>query len=133
MASVIREILIDAPAAIAWSAVKDVGNVHTRLVPGFVAGCTIENGERTVTFLNGVVIREIIVDIDDDKMRLSYASVGGQSRHHNASIQIFDVGGKSRLVWTTDVLPNEIASYILTNVNSALPIMKKTIESAEAR
>ena len=131
MAAVIREVFINAPATVAWSAVKDVGNVHTRLVPGFVTDCSLKGEERTVTFVNGVVIREVIVSIDDQHMRVSYASVGGQSRHHNASIQIFTAGEKCRLLWVTDVLPDEFASYILSNVEAALPIIKTTIELAK--
>lgn len=34
-----------------------------------------------------------------------------------------------RLIWTTDVLPDAVTSYILGNVEAALPIIKKTIEA----
>ncbi len=36
MASIRREILINASPEHVWSAVRDVGALHTRLVPGFV-------------------------------------------------------------------------------------------------
>ena len=133
MGSVIKEIAIDAAAGIAWSAVRDVGNVHTRLVPGFVTETTLADGIRTVAFANGIVIREAIVTIDDERRRIAYASVGGQAKHHNASIEIVSEGDTAcRLIWTTDILPDALASFILGNVEAALPIMKKTIE-AQAR
>ncbi|TMG96892.1 MAG: SRPBCC family protein, partial [Betaproteobacteria bacterium] len=34
MASIHKEIVIDAPARDVWDAVRDVGAVHRRLVPG---------------------------------------------------------------------------------------------------
>lgn len=133
MGSVIKEISIDAPADIAWSAVRDIGNVHTRLVPSFVTATVLEDGVRTVTFANGVVIREAIVAIDDERHRIAYASIGGQAKHHNASIEVIANGAAScRLIWTTDILPDALTSYIVGNVEAALPIMKKTIE-AQAR
>jgi len=36
MASIRKEILIDAPPEDVWAAVRDVGAVHRRLAPGFV-------------------------------------------------------------------------------------------------
>ena len=36
MATVIREIAVDAPAAPCWDALRDFGALHERLVTGFV-------------------------------------------------------------------------------------------------
>ena len=36
MASIRREIVIEARPADVWDAIRDVGAVHTRLAPGFV-------------------------------------------------------------------------------------------------
>ena len=47
-----------------WSAVRDIGALHTRLVPGFVTDTKLEPGARVVTFVNGV-LREPIVALDD--------------------------------------------------------------------
>lgn len=88
----IREIAIDAPAEIAWSAVRDAGNVHTRLVPGFVAATMLDEGVRTVTFANGVVLQEAIVTIDEERRRIAYASIGGRAQHHNASMEVVPDG-----------------------------------------
>ena len=37
---------------------------YTRLVPGFVVDTRLEDGARVVTFGNGLVARELIVDND---------------------------------------------------------------------
>ena len=42
-------------------AVRDIGALHTRLVPGFVTDVKLEPGARVVTFGNGTVAREVIV------------------------------------------------------------------------
>jgi hypothetical protein len=58
-------------------AVRDVGAVHKRLAPGFVADTRLEDDTRIVTFANGLVLRELIVDIDDEARRFVWAAVGG--------------------------------------------------------
>jgi carbon monoxide dehydrogenase subunit G len=129
MASIHHDILIDAPPDTVWAAVRDVGAVHKRLVPGFVTDTRLDGNARVVTFANGMVVRELIIDIDDRARRLAYASVGGRAAHHNASLQVFEEGeGKSRLVWITDVLPHELAGPIRANVEQGMAIMKQTLE-----
>src|SRR2546429_170813 len=99
MASIHKEILVDARPEKVWAALRDVGAVHERVVPGFVVDTRLEEGARIVTFANGLVARELIVDIDDEGRRLVWAVVGGRVTHHNASVQVFADGkGGSRLV-----------------------------------
>src|SRR5262245_818033 len=113
MASIRREVSIGIPAEQFWEALKDVGALHTKLVPGFVTDCRLEDGARIVTFANGIVARELIVDIDDSARRLAWAAVGGRMTHHNASAQVFAEGPqRSRLVWIADLLPHELAPLV---------------------
>ena len=70
MASIRKEILTSASADEVWDAIRDIGALHTRLVPGFVVDTKLEFGERIVTFGNGLIVREPIVDIDDKAQRL---------------------------------------------------------------
>ena len=51
MATIIKEILIDARPDDVWDAVRDFGQVHKRLVPGFVTECQLEGDTRVVTRL----------------------------------------------------------------------------------
>ena len=62
MASIRREARIQARPETAWAALRDVGALHHRLVPGFVVDTRLEEGARIVTFGNGMVVRELIVD-----------------------------------------------------------------------
>lgn len=76
MASIRKEILVEAPAEDVWAAIRDVGAPHERLAPGFVVATRLEEGARVVTFGNGLVARELIVDVDDRARRLAWAVVG---------------------------------------------------------
>ena len=71
MASIHKEILIDASPDHVWDALRDFGALHTRLVPGFVTDTKLDGDGRIVTFSNGTVAREILVDCDDTKRRLA--------------------------------------------------------------
>jgi carbon monoxide dehydrogenase subunit G len=129
MASIHKEFLIEARAEDVWAAVRDVGAVHTRLAPGFVVDARLEGDARIVTFANGVVARELIVDVDDARRRLVWAVVGGRMTHHNASLQIFAAGdGASRAVWIADLLPNELAGPIGAMVEAGAAAIKRALE-----
>ncbi len=130
MASIHKEALLDAPPDRVWDAVRDFGAVHTRLARGFVTDCTMDGDARIVTFANGTIARELFVDCDDARRRLVYAIVGERIKQHSASFQIVDDGaGRSRFIWTVDVLPNEIAPYIDAQMDLGMLAMKATLEN----
>ena len=83
-----------------------------------------------MTFANGMVVREPIVDIDDSARRLVYVAVGGMSSHYNASMQVFPEGaGRCRLVWIIDLLPHTLAPTVSGLADQAAAVMKKTLEA----
>jgi carbon monoxide dehydrogenase subunit G len=130
MASIRREIQVEAPPESVWEAIRDVGAVHTRLAPGFVVDTSLEDGARIVTFSNGLVARELIVDVDEKARRLVWSVVGGRMTHHNASLQVFaDGDGRSRVVWIADLLPNDFKAYVAGLIDQGMAVMKKTLES----
>jgi carbon monoxide dehydrogenase subunit G len=122
MASIRREVVLDAPAAVVWDALRDVGAIHTRLAPGFVVATELEPGgaARLVTFGNGMAARELIVDIDNDARRLAWSVVGGRMTHHNASAQVFDDNVATRFLWIADLLPHELAPAIAGMIDNAI-------------
>jgi carbon monoxide dehydrogenase subunit G len=126
MASIRKEIPLDARAEDVWAAVRDIGALHTRLVPGFVTDTKLEPGARIVTFANGMIVKELIVDLDDKARRLVWSAVGGRLSHHNAAAQVFaDGDGRSRLVWTADLLPDELAGDIRTMMDHGAAAMQR--------
>jgi len=126
MASIRREFSLDAGAAEVWDALKDFGAVHERLVPGFVIDTKLDGDARIVTFANGTAAREVFVASDDENRRLVYTIASERLTHHNASAQVIpEDSGRCRFIWTTDLLPNEIAPYIGSQMDLGAAAMKK--------
>ena len=133
MASIHKEIAIHANAEKVWAVVRDIGAVHKRFVPGLVIDVRLEAGARVVTFANGMVVRELIVDIDEERRRLAYAAVGDMFKHHNASMQVIAQGqDRCRLLWITDLLPDDAAKGVASIIDEGAIIMKRTLECENA-
>jgi len=129
MASIYKDTPIDSPAHVVWDAVRDFGAVHTRLAPGFVLDTRLDGAARIVTFANGTVARELLVDCDDTRQRLAYAVVSERLTQHSASIQIVADGEtRCRMIWITDLLPHEIAPYIDAQMDLGAAAVQKTFE-----
>jgi Polyketide cyclase / dehydrase and lipid transport len=131
MASINKDILIDAHPDDVWAAVRDFGAVHQRLAPGFVIDARLEGDARIVTFHNGTVARELLVDCDDARQRLVYAVISERVKHYSASVQVAADGEvRTRMIWIVDVLPNEIAPYIADQMDQAVLAMQKALGRA---
>jgi hypothetical protein len=131
MASIIREIEIDAPADHCWDALADFGAVHERIAPGFLVDARMEDATtRTVTFFTGAVARERLVGLDHEHRRLAYSVVESSlgATHHNASAQVVPIDARrSRFVWTTDVLPDALADVIAMLMDQGILVIKRTL------
>ena len=133
MASLHRDIPLDAHPDDVWSAVRDFGALHTRLVPGFVTDTQLDGDARIVTFSNGTVARELLVDCDDARQRLVYAVISERLKQHSASVQVTaESDGRSRLAWTVDVLPHEVAPYMNAQMDQAALAMQKALGRSAA-
>ncbi|MDA9407205.1 MULTISPECIES: SRPBCC family protein [unclassified Bradyrhizobium] len=126
MASIHNDVSLPAPARDVWDAVRDFGALPQRLVPGFVTACQLDGDTRDVTFANGSVAREVLVDCDDIRQRLVYAISSERLKHYSASVQVIADGEAScRLIWTIDMLPNELAAYVQEQTKLAVAAMHK--------
>src|SRR6516225_8217259 len=97
MATIRSELKTRAAASEVWSAIRDIGALHTRLVPGFVVDTKLELGARVVTFANG-----------------------DRARHYNAAVQVSELAdGSTSVVWTTDFLPDDISGYLSQAIEAA--------------
>jgi carbon monoxide dehydrogenase subunit G len=133
MASIHKDIIIDAAPADVWDAVRDFGAVHQRLVPGFVLDSRLDGDARIVTFANGMVARELLVDCDETRRRLVYAVVNERVKQHSASVQVTPAAaGRSRLTWIVDVLPHEIVPYMNAQMDQAALAMQKKLGRSAA-
>jgi Polyketide cyclase / dehydrase and lipid transport len=131
MACIRKEIMIDVPPEEAWAALRDWGAVHERLVPGFVVDARLDGEDRIVTFFNGAVVRELLVDLDDAARRLVWSVVEGPYTHHNGAAQVFAAGdGQTRFVWIADLLPHDLAAMTDELMERGTSVIKRTLEAA---
>ncbi len=133
MASIIKQVHIDASPEDVWDALCDFGAMHDRLAAGFVTDTRLE-GERTrlVTFANGAVAREVLIGLDGDARRLAYAVV--ESRlgftHHSASAEVRAERDGCCFVWTSDVLPDSLGPQVEGLMSAGIACIKAHLEQA---
>jgi len=132
MASIRKEIPLAASPEAVWDVVRDIGAVATRFAPGFVVDVQMEPGARLVTFGNGMVARETIVDLDETARRLVYSVGSERLTHHNASFQVLPEGEGSRLIWIADVLPDAAAEIVGAMMEEGAAAAKQTLDRLPA-
>jgi carbon monoxide dehydrogenase subunit G len=136
MASIRKEVSIQASPEHVWDAIRDVNAVHRRLAMGFVLDVRRDGDVRVVTFANGAVARELIVDVDDKARRLAYSVVESplQMTHHHATMEVFREGADaSRIVWIADVWPNAAVERVGPMMEQGSQVMKQTLERTAPR
>jgi hypothetical protein len=134
MASLRKEITVNAKADHVWEVMHDIGALHTRLVPGFVVDTRLEPGTRIVTFANGLVVRERIVTIDHDARRLVWSATGGMLTHHNGSAQVLEeADSRALIVWMADLLPDSAAEAIDQMMSHGMTAMQAALDSVTSR
>ena len=131
MASITKNIETIAPVNAVWSAIRDIGALHTRLVPGFVVDTVLNGNARIVTFANGMVIREPIIAIDEDHNRLVWSAEGPHFEHYNSSAQAIEqADGTTVVVWIADFKPDEAASVIDEMMTAGAAAMKVALDGS---
>jgi hypothetical protein len=133
LGSICEDILIARTPEDVWDAIRDIGNVHRRLVPDQVVDTTMEGDIRILTFSSGGMVRELIKAVDDEERRMAYSVIDGPMplTHHHASFQVLSAGEQnSRLVCITDFLPNEFAEQVRLRVEGLARTMKQTLEAS---
>lgn len=132
MGSIHKEVEIEVDSNTAWAALRQVGDAHKAFAPVLVDSRVADN-VRTVKFANGAVIRERIVDVDDERRRVAYSAVDAPGViHHHASMQVTDgaAPGRCRFVWITDFLPAEAGAALAPLIDQGAQALKRTLEGA---
>lgn len=134
MASIRKQIDVAVSARAAWAAVRDYGAVHQRVAPGFVVDARMDGKDRIVTFASGAQARERAVTIDDEHRRLVYTVVDGPlgATHHQASVEVIDGADGATgctILWTTDVLPHDLAPAIDGLMDQGAAAMVRTLRA----
>jgi carbon monoxide dehydrogenase subunit G len=133
MASIRKELVINASPQEVWAALRDLGAIHLRLARDFVVDTQLDGESRLVTFANGVSVHELIVDVDDSRRRLAYSVTGWIATHHHASFEVLDDNEGARLLWIADLLPHDLASQVGAMMEQGCAAIKQTLEADAAR
>lgn len=129
MASIRKERTIEAKPEQVWEALRDWGGLHERLVPGFAVDTRLDGEDRLVTFFNGAVARERLVDLGEEDRRLVWSIVDGPYSHHNGAAQVLaNEDGTARFVWTADLLPDDLAEVTDGLMERGIETVKQTLE-----
>ena len=129
MASIHKEITVEVAPETAWSALRRVEDAHELFTPVLVDG-QLAGDTRTVRFANGMVVRERILDVDENRRRVAYTVLDGPGIvYHHASMQIENAGpGRSRFVWITDFLPEEVGPNLAPLIEQGAAALKRNLE-----
>ncbi|TWT97798.1 Polyketide cyclase / dehydrase and lipid transport [Botrimarina colliarenosi] len=143
MASLYQETLLNQPASKVWHALRDISKTH-ELFAGVLTDCHIERqgsegdgvegngGEgdlRTVTFANGMVVRERIVAIDDQRQRIAYTVLGDMFDYHAASMQVVAVSDDAcKFVWYSDLLPDSRAEVVAPLMRAGCAALRRSLD-----
>lgn len=129
MATVTKEVNTRAAPDRVWDAIRDIGALHTRLVPGFVTDTRLERDARIVTFADGSIVREPIVTLDEVARRLVWTVEGGRTVHFNGAVQVHERSdGGSRVIWMSDFLPDDASAYIDGAMEAGARAMRVAME-----
>lgn len=132
MASIHHQIFIAADPVAIWDAARDVARLHDRFVPGFVTATEMLLGEgapvRRVTFVNGRVVDETIVSIDDDARRVVWAIK--EFEHHNGALTVAAAAGGAQVTWVADLLPDALSEQVSPAMAHGLAMMKAHFEGS---
>lgn len=135
MATVRREVRIDAPPDAAWRLVTDPAAI-ARWFPGVVDVALGEDADgpvRTVEFATGLRAVERIVTNDPTLRRFQYRIVGMGFRSHLGTVDVIDLGDDTSLVvHGTDASPDVMALIIGGAAGAGLETLR-TIAEATVR
>ena len=132
MATIWRELEMNCPAQAAWEAIADVGALHTKVAPGLVKDTVYDPATkiRVVTFEDGNVLEEQMVGSDPETMRIAWTAKSDGWEHHNAGLQVHDLGiERCKVRWTADFWPDEAAEGFGPLMEAGLAAMKSVIEN----
>ena len=129
MASITREIIIDATPEKVWSVVGDFARGPLQSAPGVFTDCRlVEPGVRALHFVDGTIAKERLVARDEATRRIVWGWIGDEVAHDNTSMQVFAAGEKqTRLVWIHDTLPDELVGWLAPAMDRLAPIFQETL------
>jgi hypothetical protein len=131
MATLRQDIELDLHPDAAWDALRDFGALHERLVKGLVTACESDGRERLLTFFDGRTVRELLVGVDDEDRRLTYAIVDGFA-HYQGTAQVVPRERGCLFRWYVDLLPDERAGDVAQMMARGATAIRSTLRGGGA-
>jgi carbon monoxide dehydrogenase subunit G len=129
MVMITSETNLDVSAERAWALLRDPG-AAAKAFPGVLVASRLDGDIRTVTFAGGSVVRERVLDIDEAQRQVAYAVVEGGFSRHSAFMQIIADGPhRSRFVWVSDFLPDELEPLVCPLVEQGTAAFRRVAET----
>ena len=130
MASIHIESPVAVSADTAWRALRQVGDADKLFAP-VLDGAELHGDMRTVHFVNGPLLHERIVAVDEPNRRVAYSALDSPGlTYHHASMQIVEDGPqRCRFMWTTDFLPAESAASLRPVIEAGTQALKTNLET----
>ncbi len=124
MATIRIDQRLDASPDEVWKVIADYGNIADWF-PG-IDESSAEGMTRRCKF-GDIDIEEEIVTCDDDLRRLQYRITGGPMapEFHLATVDIHDVDGKTLLVYSCDVEPDEAKDILEPALQGGVDALKQ--------
>jgi len=126
MATRQTEITIGRSADEVWAVTGDFGEIGW--IPG-IESCEVAGDIRSLSLM-GMAIKERLVRRDEASRTLTYTIAEGpfELTRHEASVIVDPDGGGSKVTWTVDVEPDELADVMIDVYGKALEALKTRIE-----
>lgn len=128
MATIRHHITIDRSPDEVWKVVSDAGAISTWF-PGMESSSS-DGATRTVVMGGGIELQEDIVTNDDELRRFQYRITPGAMPvdYHLGTIDVLPVGDTSLVVYSAEIVPDDIAPLLSPALEGGLAGLKARIE-----
>ncbi len=113
----------------AWAAIRDVGALHTRLAPGFVADTKLEPGARVVTFAKAWSCASRSSRSTTRRAASSGPPRADARRITTHRCRFAGPDGGAVVVWTADFLPDDIKPQLAALIEAGTRAMKRSLDA----
>lgn len=128
MASLRFDQRINRSADEVWKVVSDAGGIGSWF--GGIESCEVKGQTRTIVLGGGITLEEEIVTSDDALRRFQYRIVGGALpvQFHLGTIDVLEDGQTARVIYSTDVQPDDLAGLVAPAIEAGLSGLKAHLE-----
>lgn len=127
MATIRKEFEVNSDVNSVWEKIADTGNISQ--IIGFVSESQQSGDQRVCKLDNGATLVEKIISVNEGLKRVVYSITESplNMEFQVASMELEASGGKTKFVWTADLLPDAAAEALEPMMDSAVADMSKTL------